>query len=141
MQQEPPREAEVDEQVPGGEAGEGDVVSVEEAAAEEESSEGESKPEREPTAEELVAEWKERAIRAAADLDNYRKRMTREKSEALRYSNQALLEELLPVLDNFEMGLQAAAAEKESMIFRGMEMVKKQLDEFPEQAGCGRGPG
>ena len=77
-----------------------------------------------------VLEWKEAAIRATADLDNFRKRMTREKSEAVRYGNQGLLEELLPVLDNFEMGLQAAAADAESMIYQGMAMVKKQLDDF-----------
>ena len=56
--------------------------------------------------------------------------MEREKGEARRYANQSLLEELLPVLDNFHMGLDAASADAESMIFRGMEMVKKQLDDF-----------
>ena len=85
---------------------------------------------QEPSLEEQVAEWRERAIRSAADLENFRKRMEREKGEARRYANQSLLEELLPVLDNFHMGLDAASADAESMIFRGMEMVKKQLDDF-----------
>jgi len=85
---------------------------------------------KEPSLEEQVAEWRERAIRSAADLENFRKRMEREKGEARRYANQSLLEELLPVLDNFHMGLEAASADAESMIFRGMEMVKKQLDDF-----------
>ena len=89
----------------------------------------------EPTAEEQIVEWRERAMRAAADLENFRKRMEREKREARCYANQALLEELLPVLDNFQMGLQAAAADSESMIYRGMEMVKKQLDEFLSSQG------
>ena len=84
----------------------------------------------EPSPEEQAAEWRERAIRAAADLENFRKRMEREKGEARRYANQSLLEELLPVLDNFHMGLEAASADSESMIFKGMEMVKKQLDDF-----------
>ena len=43
-----------------------------------------------------VSEWKETAVRATADLDNYRKRMAREKTDLLRYGNQSLLEELLP---------------------------------------------
>jgi len=77
-----------------------------------------------------VEEWKEVAVRATADLDNFRKRMAREKTDAVVYGNQRLLEELLPVLDNFEMGLQAAAADEDSMIFKGMEMVKKQLGDF-----------
>ena len=43
---------------------------------------------------------------------------------------QRLLEELLPVIDNFEMGMAAASADASSMIYIGMSMVKKQLDEF-----------
>ena len=77
-----------------------------------------------------VAKWKDQAIRNAAELDNFRKRMTREKLDALRYGNQSLLEELLPVLDNFDMGMQAAAQEEGSMLFMGMQMVHKQLEEF-----------
>ncbi|MDE0826722.1 MAG: nucleotide exchange factor GrpE [Akkermansiaceae bacterium] len=82
-----------------------------------------------------LAEWKEAAVRATADLDNYRKRMAREKTDLIRYSNQSLLEELLPLLDNFEMGLQAAAQDEGSMIFQGMQMVKKQLDDFLTSQG------
>lgn len=69
-------------------------------------------------------------MRTAADLENFRKRSAREREESLRYANQSLLEELLPILDNFEMGMQAAGQEKDSMIYVGMEMVRKQLDEF-----------
>jgi molecular chaperone GrpE len=82
-----------------------------------------------------VEEWKGVAVRATADLDNFRKRMAREKTDAVVYGNQRLLEELLPVLDNFEMGLQAAAADEDSMIFKGMEMVKRQLDDFLSAQG------
>ena len=82
-----------------------------------------------------VTEWKEVAIRATADLDNFRKRMAREKTDAVVYGNQRLLEELLPVLDNFEMGLQAAAGDESSMIYQGMKMVKKQLDDFLASQG------
>ena len=77
-----------------------------------------------------AAKWKDQAIRNAAELDNFRKRMTREKLDAVRYGNQSLLEELLPVLDNFDMGMQAAAQEEGSMLFMGMQMVHKQLEEF-----------
>ncbi|HCL96947.1 MAG TPA: nucleotide exchange factor GrpE [Verrucomicrobiales bacterium] len=77
-----------------------------------------------------VAKWKDQAIRSAAELDNYRKRMAREKLDAVRYGNQSLLEELLPVLDNFDMGMQAAAQEEGSMLYMGMNMVQKQLGEF-----------
>ena len=106
---------------------------VEEVELEEEEAEsGEETPEEEvpltPEAEAL--KWKEAAIRTAADLDNYRKRMARERSEDLRFARAGLIEELLPVFDNFSMGLQMAEQEQDSMIYTGMEMVKGQLDDF-----------
>lgn len=84
------------------------------------------------TPEEEVEKWKDHAARASAELENYRKRMAREKSEAILYANRNLLEQLLPVIDNFEMGLQAAreAEGEQSMIIQGMAMVRKQLDDF-----------
>jgi molecular chaperone GrpE len=77
-----------------------------------------------------AARWKEVALRSAADLENFRKRMAREKEESIRYGTQGLLEELLPILDNFDMGMRAAAQESSSMIFLGMDMVRKQLEDF-----------
>jgi molecular chaperone GrpE len=77
-----------------------------------------------------VAKWKELSLRTAAEMDNLRKRTAREREEAIRYANQRLLEELLPVIDNFEMGMQAAAQDTTSMIYIGMDMVRKQLNEF-----------
>jgi molecular chaperone GrpE len=77
-----------------------------------------------------VAKWKELSLRTAAEMDNLRKRTAREREEAIRYANQRLLEDLLPVIDNFEMGMQAAAQDTSSMIYIGMDMVRKQLNEF-----------
>ena len=77
-----------------------------------------------------AAKWKEVSLRTAAEMDNLRKRTAREREEAVRYANQRLLEELLPVIDNFEMGMMAAAQDKSSMIFIGMDMVRKQLNDF-----------
>jgi len=88
--------------------------------------------------EELAAEaakWKEISLRTAAEIDNLRKRTAREREEAIRYANQRLLEELLPVVDNFEMGMQAASQETSSMIYIGMEMVRRQLSEFLASQG------
>lgn len=89
-----------------------------------------------PTPEEEVARWRDLAARSQAELDNFRKRMAREKQEAILYANTSLLESLLPVLDNFEFGLQAAKAESEtSQVFLGMTMVKKQIDDFLSNQG------
>ncbi len=81
--------------------------------------------------ESQVSEWKDQALRARADLDNYRKRMTAEKADAIRYANQSLFESLLPVLDNFHFGLEAARnATDPQGVLMGMEMVLKQFEDF-----------
>lgn len=77
-----------------------------------------------------VMKWRELAVRTAANLDNFRKRSARDREDAVRYANQSLLEDLLPVIDNFEMGMQAAAQDKSSMIYIGMDMVRRQLNDF-----------
>lgn len=82
-----------------------------------------------------VAKWKELSLRTAAEMDNLRKRTAREREEAIRYANQRLLEDLLPVIDNFEMGMQAAAQDTKSMIYIGMDMVRRQLNDFLSAQG------
>lgn len=94
-----------------------------------------------PGLEEELLKWRDTAMRTAAEYDNYRKRMTKEKEDCVRYANQRLMEELLPVVDNFEMGLQAASTDTSSMIYIGMNMVKKQMDEFLSNQGVSEIPG
>lgn len=83
-------------------------------------------------------ELEDKLLRVQAEFDNYRKRMQREKEEALRYAAGSIIEELLPVLDNFEMGLMAArqaSGEGVSAIVTGFEMVATQLNRFFEDQG------
>lgn len=83
-----------------------------------------------------AAKLKDLALRARADLDNFRKRALREKEEAIRYANNGLLERLLPVIDNFELGLDAAKnAADTASILQGMSMVHKQLQDFLKNNG------
>ena len=83
-----------------------------------------------------AARFKDLAMRAQADLDNYRKRAVRDKEEAIRYANTSLLEKLLPVLDNFELGLEAArSAPDTASIIQGMSIVQKQLQDFLKAHG------
>ncbi len=90
---------------------------------------------KELTVEEEMMKWRDAAMRSRAEMENYRKRMVREKSEAIRYASRSLLEELLPVVDNFGMGLAAAEQDQDSMIYMGMKMVKEQLDRFLDAQG------
>ncbi len=90
----------------------------------------ESNPEEAAAATDELTKWREVAMRTAAEYDNYRKRCVKDREEFMRYANRSLLEELLPVIDNFEMGMQMAGQDTQSMIYIGMSMVKKQLDDF-----------
>ena len=83
-----------------------------------------------------LEKYKDAALRARADLDNYRKRVAREKEDAIRYANNSLLESLLPILDNFERGLDAAKNSSDAAgIIQGLEMVRKQLEDFLSDHG------
>lgn len=80
--------------------------------------------------------FKELAMRSAADLENYRKRAAREKEDAVKYANAAFLERLVPILDNFELGLAAAKGDAAATaIVAGLEMVARQLQDFLTACG------
>ena len=75
--------------------------------------------------------FRDLALRTQADFENYKKRAARERDEGIKYANRSLLERLVPIVDNFELGLSAAREEsKHSPIYSGMNMVLKQLTDF-----------
>jgi molecular chaperone GrpE len=80
--------------------------------------------------EDDLVRYRELALRSQAELDNFRKRMSREKEEARRYANRELIETLLPVIDNFEYCLVAAESSEDKNIVMGMTMVMKQVKDF-----------
>ena len=84
-----------------------------------------------------VDAMRDQALRDRADMDNTRKRLQREKEDAVRYANGSLLERLLPVLDNFELGMMEArrTAGEGSAVLVGMGMVQKQLEGFLSESG------
>ncbi|MEM9423298.1 MAG: nucleotide exchange factor GrpE [Spirochaetota bacterium] len=80
-------------------------------------------------------ELKEALLRKQADFENYRRRMQKEKEEAIRFANRSLISELLDVLDNFERALASHRNERDSGpamkgLFEGLELVEKQLVEM-----------
>jgi molecular chaperone GrpE len=71
---------------------------------------------------------RDQLLRKAADFDNYRKRMIREKQEAYDYANAALLADLLDSLDNFDRAIEAASQANDiKTVVDGVQMTKKQL--------------
>lgn len=71
---------------------------------------------------------RERYLRAIADLENYRKRALREKEDARRGANYGLVEDLVPVMDNFALGLASARNHEGGEVFaEGFAMILKQM--------------
>jgi molecular chaperone GrpE len=80
--------------------------------------------------------FRDLALRSQADFENYKRRAAREKEDAVKYANSALLQRLVSIIDNFELGLAAAKAQGEqSPIYSGMVLVQKQLNDLLEENG------
>lgn len=76
--------------------------------------------------EQLAAEH-DRLLRAVADAENQRKRAAREREDVQRYGVERLVKELLPALDGLDRAL--AAAPKDDPLGRGVEMVRRLLED------------
>ena len=87
-----------------------------------------AKAEKKDKAKEKIEELEDRVKRQMAEFDNFRKRTEKEKSQMFEIGVKSVIEKILPVVDNFERGLQTAAPEGEAAAFmEGMNMVYKQL--------------
>ncbi len=89
--------------------------------------------------EEKTAEARDnhdRSLRVAAELENFKKRTQREREEYVRFANESLLREILPVLDNFDRALGAARAAPEAQGFvTGVELIQRELLRVLEKFG------
>ena len=78
--------------------------------------------------DEKIEELTDRLTRQMAEFDNFRKRTEKEKSQMYEVGAKDIIEKILPVVDNFERGLDAVKEEdKEDPFIQGMEKVYKQL--------------
>jgi molecular chaperone GrpE len=78
-------------------------------------------------------------VRLAADFDNHRKRLQREKQNLIHTANEGLVGELLPVIDNFERALVVARTTTDvNMLLSGIEMIYKALMSVLRTAGLQR---
>ena len=116
------------------------TASQEEAAADSQTADAapeadESEEKKELTPEEKIAalekenaDLKDQLLRRAADFDNYRKRMMKEKQDTYDYANAGLLGDLLDSLDNFDRTIDAAKDTKDAKsIADGIKMINKAL--------------
>ena len=83
--------------------------------------------------ENILKEKNEEILRRAADLDNYRKRLTKETEDKIRYANQSVVKDFLPVMDNIEMSLMHA--EEGSPLRQGIELTIKSFKDVLSRHG------
>ena len=85
---------------------------------------------------ESVADWEDKFLRLAADHDNYKKRSAREFNDLMQHANEALIGQLIPIVDNFERALTTATSCDDFTSFhQGVEMIYRQIRKLLEQQG------
>jgi molecular chaperone GrpE len=90
-------------------------------------------------AREEVRQAHDRWVRERADLDNQKKRATRERQDAVRFGNEALVRDLLPVVDNLERAIAAAGGGGNGKpLVDGVELVLKAFLDALQRHGVER---
>ena len=85
-------------------------------------------PEKYAALEAKYNDLNDQFLRKAADFDNYRKRMGRERQELVEFANQSLLSDLLPVIDDFERAIKSTESSKDfNSFYEGIGMIEKVL--------------
>ncbi|MDR0534856.1 MAG: nucleotide exchange factor GrpE [Puniceicoccales bacterium] len=86
--------------------------------------------------DEEILRLRDALARSQADLDNYRRRVTREKEELRKFATQSLVEEFIPVLDNLAIGLATAGRHPEAApVTEGFKMIASRIRAVLEQNG------
>lgn len=94
------------------------------------------KKEKKDKKDERIEELTDQVKRQMAEFDNFRKRTEKEKTSMYEMGAKSVIEKILPVLDNFERGLQSVPEEEKDLPFAtGMNMIYKQLFAELEQLG------
>ena len=86
-----------------------------------------------------LADKHDRWLRAVAEVDNVKRRTQRERDEYVRYANESLLRDLVPILDNFDRALEAARATREATrVVEGIALIQRELLKVLERIGVTR---
>ncbi len=138
--QNPEQEVELNEEVTQMEA---DVEAAVEAA--EEHAEQEQSPEAEiamlyaelETAKQTIADQKDSVVRAAADVDNMRRRAAQDVEKAHKFALEKFANELLPVIDNLERAIEFSDKENETLkpLLEGIDMTVKSFNDAVAKFG------
>lgn len=96
----------------------------------------EKKKRKKDKKDEKIEELNDRLLRNMAEFENFRNRSEKEKTAMFEIGAKSVVEKILPVIDNFERGLDAVSEEeKENAFVKGMEAVYKQFSTALEEIG------
>ncbi len=83
-----------------------------------------------------IALLKDRLLRLQADFDNFRKRTIRDRDDMARRASEAILKELLPAVDHFDLGLQSARKHHvKHAVLDGFDGILKQFQSVLDKSG------
>ncbi|MEW6109146.1 MAG: nucleotide exchange factor GrpE [Nitrospirota bacterium] len=85
-----------------------------------------------------IQELNDKHLRLYAEFENYKKRVNKEKEELIKYGNESLLYDLLPVIDNLELALKHASEDSNTGLVQGVEITLKELHRTLEKFGLSR---
>ncbi len=89
-----------------------------------------------PSVEEKLAEMEDAHLRLRAEFENYRKRTMKEKADLLKSASERVLVEILPLVDDFERGIQASAkAEDIDAVREGLSLIYDKFVAFLNSQG------
>lgn len=81
-------------------------------------------------------QYKDLFLRKAAEFENYKRRIENETSNIVRFANEDLISEILPILDDFQRSLTLSKEKKEfESLYRGVELIYQKLIKILEQQG------
>ena len=94
------------------------------------------KKDKKATKDQQIEELTDKYRRTMAEFDNFRKRTEKEKASMYEIGARDIIEKILPVVDNFERGLNSIPEdEKTGAVAEGMDKIYKQLTKVLEDAG------
>lgn len=93
------------------------------------------KKEKKDPRDEKIADLEDRVKRQMAEFENFRKRTDKEKSQMYDMGAKNVIEKILPVIDNFERGLESVPEGSDQAFVDGMQMIYKQLSGELEKLG------
>jgi molecular chaperone GrpE len=88
--------------------------------------------------DEEIKQLKDRLLRSAAEMDNTRKRLERERAESVCYANESIIRDLLPIVDNLERAVEHAQKEADAQsLVDGVTITLKSFQDTLARYGCG----